>query len=176
MPSKVGSSTWGHHLEKIRGVSECKIGDKLGLNFREVFQEALYGLPKGIDVVDAKNILVTFAFVRHPFKHVLSLWADKYRQTKPKKHVEMLIAYVKGGISKDRHKAAQSSQCPFCSMDFDLIGTLDDMEQHLFFLTKTLDIQVRDICPIADLQWYYIYNGFYNVVPNNISSSNCFRI
>ena len=41
-----------------------KIGDVFGLNTRMLVRKALFGLPKEIDIVDAKNTFVTFAFAK----------------------------------------------------------------------------------------------------------------
>ena len=104
----------------------------------------MYQLPKGVDVADAKNTLVTFAFVRHPFKRLVSLCSDKFKKKKPKECVKTVIATTKGGINQDGdgHLSAQCYQCPFCSIKFDMIGKLDQMGQHTAFLAKTLGIEV----------------------------------
>ena len=188
-PSKVASNTWNNHLLRLRGIGEMakptkdalkrlnyKIGEVFGLNTRVLVKEALFGLPKGIDIVDAKNTFVTFAFVRHPFKRLISLCSDKLPGLKPKQCAKKLIATTKGGYNTDGHFSEQCYQCPFCSMDFDLIGNMDDMSQHLDFLAKTLGIKVRGICPIAHLQCYCTYNEYYNAMANNTSPLNCFRI
>ena len=114
--------------------------------------------------------------VRHPFKRLISLCSDKLPRLKPKQCAKEIIATTKGGYNTNGHFSEQCYQCPFCSMDFDLIGKMDDMNQHLFFLAEILGIQVGDVRMVARLQCHYIYNWYYNVVPNNIMPSNCFRI
>ena len=58
----------------------------------------------------------------------------------------MIIATTKEGINRDQHITAQCYLCPFCSMDFHLIGTIDKMGQHTDFLAKSLGIEVSANC------------------------------
>jgi len=160
---KVGSSTWDNHLLSIRGIPEMakakgealvnlqsKIGDVFGCTklgcIRDLVRQNLYHLPEGVKVSNARKALVTFAFVRHPFERLVSMCSDKFRRKTPKECVKVVIATIKGEHwlykPTDGNIGGQCYQCPFCSMDFDLIGKMDQMDQHTDFLAKMLGIEV----------------------------------
>ena len=129
---------------------QSKIGDVFGCItlgcIRNLVRHNLYDLPEGVKVSNARKTLVTFAFVRHPFERLVSMCSDKFRGKTPRECVNVVIAAVKGehGVYQPTNIniGGQCYQCPFCSMDFDLIGKMDQMDQHTDFLAKMLGIEV----------------------------------
>ena len=96
--------------------------------------------------------------------HVLGIGEDirllrsnimiKYRNVNPKKSndyptpkefVTYLIEQVKlnGPLMFNRHWRPQYALCPFCSLDFDYLGTVEDMNKHVDYLSGLLGFKVN---------------------------------
>ena len=62
----------------------------------------------------------------------------------PKTFVTYLLDEVKqrGPLSLDPHFRPQYVSCPFCSMNFDYIGEIEDMDIHVEYLSDLLGLPV----------------------------------
>ena len=145
-------------------------------------RETLFSKPKTITSKHANDILVTFAFTRHPFSRLVSAYNDKMkghvwhpRQTpsryaeefieirdaimikyhnldpktsndnpSPKTFVMYLVDQAKqyGPLYLNRHWRPQYALCPFCSLNFDYIGDVRDMNEHVNYLSELLGFKV----------------------------------
>jgi hypothetical protein len=132
--------------------------------------DTIYQKPKDISLKKANDILVTFAFTRHPFSRLVSGFVEKMvRQWRsagegiiklrsqimikygtpnhernsddsptPKMFVTYLLDTVKeaGPLSINRHWRPQYALCPFCTLNFDYIAAIEDMDTHMAFLAN----------------------------------------
>ena len=158
----------------------------MGLKDDEVrpwLRDTLFHKPKDVSLKHANNMLVTFAFTRHPFSRLVSSYNDKMKHRKwnlrkhlvglgqdikdlraaiminynpdfnpkksndfpsPKQFVTYLIHQVEiyGPLSLNRHWRPQYAICPFCGLNFDYIGTVEDMNTHVDYLADLLGFKV----------------------------------
>ena len=142
--------------------------DLNGHNARGIMRETMYHKPKDISLQEANALLVTFAFTRHPFNRLVSAYDDKLKDNKrnlddlgmisfrnvdprktndypsPKEFVTYLLQQVeiKGPFAFNAHWRPQFSLCPYCSIDFDYVGDINDMNYHVDFLSDILGFKV----------------------------------
>ena len=158
------------HLLNIRGLNDSYLETLRGLMWdlgerRPFIQNTLYKKPESISLKEANEMLLTFAFTRHPFSRLVSAYNDKIKHgylknkfTKfrssasnkaedyptPKQFVKYLLWKVDhGGVSKfDLNWKPQSLVCPPCQLAFDYVGDIDDMNHHVAFLSELLGFKV----------------------------------
>ena len=152
---------------------------------RPFLRDTLYHKPKDVTLKHANEMLVTFAFIRHPLNRLVSSYNDKFKHNKwnkdtklkrivglgedikmmrsdimrryrnvdpkqtdeypsPKEFVRYILEQVNlhGPLILNRHWRPQYALCPFCSMDFDYIGDIQEMNEHVEFLSDLLDLKV----------------------------------
>ena len=145
-------------------------------------RDTVYHKPRGVTWKHTNDVLVTFAFTRHPFRRLVSAYNDKMnhgmwnpRQTpgrfsehltgirddimikyhnldpktsndhpSPKTFVMYLVDQAKqyGPLSLNPHWRPQYALCPFCGLDFDYIGDIRDMNNHVKYLSELLGFKV----------------------------------
>ena len=150
---------------------------------RPFLRDTIYHKPKDISLKHANNMLVTFAFTRHPYSRLVSSYNDKMKHQNwnlrkhpnglgedirefrsaimikfrnldpkksndypsPKEFVTYLLEQAKqyGPLSFNRHWRPQYALCPFCSLNFDYIGTVEDMNTHVDYLADLLGFKVN---------------------------------
>lgn len=160
--AKAGSSTWTEHLLNIRGI---KATQYQAVGTRGKLRNKVYHKDKDFSFREANDMLVTFAFTRHPFTRLASSYHNriKYKGMRrnirretfknpgfseqrsneypsPKEFAVYLLDLAKqfGPLSFDVHWRPQYALCPFCSLDFDYIGDVDDMDKHVDYLADLL--------------------------------------
>jgi hypothetical protein len=134
---------------------------------RELLRNTVYHKDKDISFRKANDMLVTFAFTRHPFKRLASSYHNKIKYNKmkgekkimfyipgfsgtsneypsPKEFAFYLLDYAKqfGPLSFNSHWRPQYALCPFCSLNFDYIGDINDMDKHVDYLADLLGFKV----------------------------------
>ena len=129
----------------------------------------MYNKPDGVSLEIANKELVTFAFTRHPFQRLVSAYtANCVNRTEcvqrgifngssgPMKFAEYAIEnileyHMKYGPDPKSHSGysyftlhfiPQYLACPYCQLEFDLVGKLEDMERHAAFLAEHLGLKV----------------------------------
>ena len=61
------------------------------------------------------------------------------------------------------HFIPQYITCPYCQLEFDLVGKLDDMESDTAFLAQHLGIKVKSVIyvytyiSIKSITWYFTF-------------------
>ena len=113
----------------------------------------------------SNELLYTFAYTRHPFRRLVSGYHDKalkhgkekimnkYRQLHlknrheiltPKMFVNYLLAEAKqhGPLFLNSIYRPQYAICPFCSLNFNYIGEIEDMDTHMKLLAERFGFPV----------------------------------
>ena len=82
---QIGSSTWTDHLLKIRGINKTQLLEhKIIQTVNRLFlMQTTYNKPRDISLNQANNMLVTFAFTRHPFSRLVSSYYNKVARVTP---------------------------------------------------------------------------------------------
>ena len=108
-------------------------------------------------------MLVTFAFTRHPFERLVSAyhhpanqWSHGY--TEPMEFAKIVIKVIletlngtgpplleSRYIPHPLHYIPQYLACPYCQLEFDLVGRLEDMESDTAFLAQHLGLKVKSV-------------------------------
>ena len=138
-----------------------------------------YYKPANISLPEANDMLVTFAFTRHPFRRLASSYYNKIKYyamlhnyenyarirelcnkimgkypglnkkrnndyPSPKAFATYLLDTAKqyGPLSFNVHWRLQYALCPFCSLNFDYIGDIEDMNNHVDYLAELLGFKV----------------------------------
>ena len=128
---------------------------------RDFIAESIYNLPNGISLQVANEMLVTFAFTRHPFRRLVSAYYSKFHRRMSRKPanfaryvIREILEHLENGTISNRHFMPQYLTCPYCQLQFDLVGQLEDMETDTEFLTRHLGLKVKYVT-------YYLY--FYSI-------------
>ena len=111
-------------------------------------------------------MLYTFAFTRHPFRRLVSGYHSKANTTKIRDEImskngqlhprnsngyptpKMLVNYLldeskqHGQICLNAHFRPQYATCPFCVLNFDYIGEIEDMDTHVNYLSERFGFPV----------------------------------
>ena len=132
-------------------MAQLKVSSHLKTGFRAYIKENIYNKPKEISLKESNAQLYTFAFMRDPFKRLVSAYyyLSKKRKFKeklltPKIFVKYLLEEVRkhGPLFLNSHLRPQYAACPFCSLNFDYIGELEDMDIHVTYLAEHLGFPV----------------------------------
>lgn len=118
-------------------------------------------------------MLVTFTFTRHPFDRLVSAYEGKlekggvldnalnyfYGKARPRPkydltpsqfvqyHIE--LSYKEGPLNFNQHVKPQYAMCPFCALEFDYVGELQNMSKQMDFLSDILGFRVSCIISIT---------------------------
>jgi len=141
--------------------------------WRPFLRDTVYHKPTDISLRNANDMLVTFAFTRHPFIRLASSYYHKFKHhlddpeireisnkimfmyrdldtnrsnayPPPKVFATYLLDLAKqyGPLSFNRHWRPQYALCPFCSLNFDYIADIEDMDTHVEYLGELLGVTV----------------------------------
>ena len=136
----------------IRGIDLDLL--KKSINLQQVpvhifMANSIYVKPNGISMQMANKMLVTFAFTRHPFKRLVSAYNDKFKHRmshQPTKFAKLVIKEILSNrIKPNNHYRPQYLACPYCQLDFDLVGNLEDMKNHTAFIARHLGLKVKGV-------------------------------
>ena len=155
---------------RIRGVDSFdwfgELTQAIGLtnfDYRNIAQ-SMYHKPDGISLEMANQMLVTFAFTRHPFKRLSSAYYSKFQgkmSHQPMKFAEFVVKEISERldnnsiwkqeiITGNAHYDPQYVVCPYCQLQFDLVGQLEDMETDTAFLARHLGLKVKYVIYYLD--------------------------
>ena len=162
---------------RIRSVDLCpgQLIQTIGLqrdDYRKFIGQSIYQKPDGISLERANQMLVMFAFTRHPFKKLSSCYYSKFQQRmsyQPMKFAELVIEEISERLDNNRiwkqkittgngQYIPQCVLCPYCQLQFDLVGQLEDMETDTAFFARHLGLKVKYLI-------YYLYFGSISNLP-----------
>ena len=148
---------------KIDAYKEFQAPGKL----RCFIKKTVYYRPKDVSLKESNESLYTFAFTRHPFSRLVSAYHycnealnevkdeifSTYRKIHPrdgndiptpKMFVNYLLDKTKqhGPLVLNSHFRPQYAACPFCSLNFDYIGEIADMDTHVKYLAERFGFPV----------------------------------
>ena len=121
----------------------------LGGSYRDFIAETIFHKPDGISLQRANKLLVTFAFSRHPFERLVSAYYNHFQGRYPnisvfaRYAIKMILDRLKVGRRPNDHLIPQYATCPYCQLDFDLVGKLENMEEDTAFLARHLNLTVK---------------------------------
>ena len=147
---------------------------------RNWLRNSIYQRPDWIGVKQANNMLATFTFTRHPFDRLVSAYGNTLKKgkvlkkalkrdtviahTKPKDyltprefvqyHIE--LAHTEGPLNFNVHVKPQYAMCPFCALEFDYVGEVQNMSKQIEFLSDILGFKVS--CAISITFLIQLYN------------------
>ena len=132
---------------------------------RPFLKKTIYYKPNDVSLKKSNELLYTFAYTRHPFRRLVSGYHDKalkhgkekimnkYRQLHqrnshdiltPKIFVNYLLAEANqhGPIFLNGIYRPQYAICPFCSLNFNYVGEIEDMDTHMKYLAERFGLPV----------------------------------
>ncbi|XP_059078544.1 carbohydrate sulfotransferase 8-like [Tigriopus californicus] len=160
---KAGTTFWIQNFARFSGVPKT-ILERLGQDELHLLMKHVYRLPKILDTLDQVAILsqtYSFTFVRHPMIRLASTYQDKVLDAsdikqykgwsklgsetgRPPSFGEFIDYILSNSVESeddlDTHIRPYWKQCGFCSIKYDFIGKVENLDQDMKLLLAQIGL------------------------------------
>ncbi|TRY72464.1 hypothetical protein TCAL_11413 [Tigriopus californicus] len=162
---KVGTSTWMHYFMDMADSEDLKNKIHTVSDLHPVISNYFKLSPSThLKTYLNDNPLLLVTFVRHPFERLISTYENKIKYVKDKAFSRIrnsigkafgdfsfpsFIKYVLNDLTKSCSKTSCPvnvhwrpfhDRCAYCDMNYDVIGTLDEFQSDVFYISQRLQL------------------------------------